>query len=348
MKQWDKVVITNDLGEKKDAISPVIISASRATDIPAFHSKWFLNRLEKGYLVWRNPFNPKQEIYVSFRDTRLIVFWTKNPLPILPELDRIDRLGLHYYFHFTVNDYDKEGFEPNVPPVGQRIETFKRLAGRIGKEKVIWRISPFIKAEKLSMDELLERAFKTGNELAGYTDKLAFGFSDVFKYRKVPSNLKKYSRYYSDSNIHLSEFTNDEKMYLVKELAKMADSWRKVNPSFEIGACSEEMDFTPYGILPNKCVDDDLMIRLFPDDEKLMRLIGYTPGLFTREDVRNDKEKRKLKDKNQRPVCNCIISKDIGAYTTCPHDCIYCYANSSKEKVRENIKNTGINRESLI
>ena len=45
----EKVTITIDNGEQVEASAPVIISASRSTDIPAFYAKWLFNRLAKGY-----------------------------------------------------------------------------------------------------------------------------------------------------------------------------------------------------------------------------------------------------------------------------------------------------------
>ena len=60
------------------ASCPVIVSASRSTDIPAFYADWFFHRLQVGYSVWTNPFS-KVRSYVSYKDTRFIIFWSKNP-----------------------------------------------------------------------------------------------------------------------------------------------------------------------------------------------------------------------------------------------------------------------------
>ena len=89
-KGWSKIDIRDDNGKPQIAISPVIISASRATDIPAFHCEWFLNRLRSGYVVWKNPFNQTKQ-YVSFEKTRVFVFWTKDPKDFLPVLDKIEK-----------------------------------------------------------------------------------------------------------------------------------------------------------------------------------------------------------------------------------------------------------------
>lgn len=130
----DKVIIVTDQGEKKEATTPVIISASRSTDIPAFYAKWFFNRLAKGYCVWYNPFN-QQPMYISFKNCKVVVFWTKNPEPIIPYLPELDKCGIHYYFQVTLNDYEQEGFEPNVPSIKSRINTFINLSNLLAKKK---------------------------------------------------------------------------------------------------------------------------------------------------------------------------------------------------------------------
>ena len=152
----DKVLIKINQGKQVAATAPVIISASRSTDIPAFYAKWFFYRLAKGYCVWYNPFN-QQPMYISFKNCKVVVFWTKNPEPIIPYLSELDKRGIHYYFQVTLNDYMQEGFEPNVPPVAKRIETFKKLSQMIGKEKVIWRFDPLIVTPQLTPRMLLTR-----------------------------------------------------------------------------------------------------------------------------------------------------------------------------------------------
>ena len=141
--------IKTDMGQFVEAIEPIIVSASRSTDIPAFYAKWFINRLCKGYCVWYNPFNQKP-MYVSFAKTKVVVFWTKNPAPIIPYLPELDRRGIHYYFQMTLNDYENENLEPNVPTLEKRIDTFKRLSDLIGKEQVIWRFDPLIVTKDLT------------------------------------------------------------------------------------------------------------------------------------------------------------------------------------------------------
>ena len=107
-------------GLKVKTLAPIIISASRSTDIPAFYTPWFINRLKMGYAVWYSPFT-KQAMNVSFKNTKVVVFWSKNPKPLIPYLKELDDKGIRYYFQFTLNDYEHEGFEPNVPRLNERI-----------------------------------------------------------------------------------------------------------------------------------------------------------------------------------------------------------------------------------
>ncbi len=117
MKWPETQIITED--GAVGAIAPTVISASRSTDIPAFYAPWFMARLRHGYVKWVNPFNRRAQ-YVSFEQTRAIVFWSKNPKPMLQHTDELDRRGLAYYFQFTLNDYEREGLEPGVPPLAVR------------------------------------------------------------------------------------------------------------------------------------------------------------------------------------------------------------------------------------
>ncbi len=315
----ERVSLCTDSGEVVKAMAPIIISASRSTDIPAFYADWFLERLKAGYSVWVNPFN--QERYrVSFADTRMIVFWSKNPRPMLERLDKVEKLGFkQYYFQFTLNDYVAEGLEPNVPPAAERIDTFKRLADRIGKERIIWRFDPLMLTEKISIEALLERVSNIGQQLKGYTEKLVFSFIDIAAYRKVQKNL---------AGLGVREFSPDDQIQFAQGLAEL-----NKDLGLELATCGELADLSTYGVKHNKCVDDELMMRLFHDDAGLMDFIGAEYDMFNGWQIRKSK-----KDKGQRKACGCIVSKDIGMYNTCPHLCKYCYANFSDELVLKNYR----------
>lgn len=337
--------IKTDDGLEVTAMAPVIISASRSTDIPAFYSKWFFERLKRGYVTWYNPFNQRPS-YVSFAKTRAIVFWTKNPKPIMPYLGELDKRGIHYYFQYTLNDYDKENFEPAVGSLQKRIETFRELSKMIGSEKVIWRFDPIIFTPELTPEVFAKKIKTVGEALKGYTDKLVFSFIDVKAYRKVRSNLIKESKYLASKydfqtieNVEANEQQIEEFCHL---LCQIRDQWRKEGWSIDLATCAEKVDLSKYSIAHNKCIDPELLAKLFSEDKALMDYL-YGPqepddfqlGMFP-------ESKQKVfvikKDAGQRKECGCVESKDIGSYNTCVHGCIYCYANVTKKLAQENLK----------
>lgn len=347
---FDKEIITTDSGERVEAIAPVIISASRSTDIPAFYSNWFFNRLDKGYCVWYNPFN-QQPMHISFKKCRVVVFWTKNPAPIIPFLPELDKRGIHYYFQVTLNDYKQEGFEPNVPSIEKRVETFKKLSNTIGKDKVVWRFDPLIITHQIGPSELLNRIRNVGYQLKGYTDKLVFSFVDVNAYRKVQNNLIKETRLFTKDDVDIAEANKPQIIEIVQGLQNLRDTWRRDGWPIEMATCAEDIDLESYGIEHNRCIDGELMKRLFADDEELVYylhtlkwperdLFGQLPPIPA--------IKKNVKDTGQRKTCGCMVSKDIGMYNTCRHFCVYCYANTSKELVIKNAQKHNDLCESII
>lgn len=346
----EKITITRDTGEAVEAVAPVIISASRSTDIPAFFARWFINRLAKGYCVWYNPFN-QQPMYISFENTKVVVFWTKNPEPLIKYLPELDARGIHYYFQYTLNDYEKEGFEPNVASLEQRIETFKKLSDLIGKEKVIWRFDPLILSDQLTPRKLLQKIFHIGNRIKGYTDKLVFSFVDVRAYRKVQNNMVKETSLYSKENVTSAEPDGALREELVSGLSKLREHWKSEGWEIELATCGEEVDLEKYNISHNRCIDGELMERIFPEDQELIYYLKTgklpEPDLFGVIPELPPKSKN-LKDKGQRKACGCMISKDIGMYNTCRHFCVYCYANTSRELVEKNKSKHNENSESII
>lgn len=323
---WNKAEIVNEQGEKVIAQTPVIISASRSTDIPTFYADWFVERWKAGYVKWNNPFNGSP-LYVSFKETRVVVFWTKNPKPMFKHLDFLDEYVKNFYFQFSLNDYDKEGYEGKVPRVESRINTFKELSNRIGKDRVVWRFDPLMLTKDIDVKELLKRLKNIGDQLHSYTSKLVFSFADISIYKKVESNLRK-------ENIEYIEFDQNTMIEFAQGLKKLNEKW-----NLELATCAEKFDLDQYGIKHNKCVDDDLMIKLFHHDKELMKFLGVEfvePTLF--ELTEGIEKTKNRKDKGQREACGCIMSKDIGEYNTCPHECVYCYANTSKEIAIQNYK----------
>ena len=250
---------------------------------------------------WRNPYSGKDS-YISFDKNRFIVFWSKNPEPIIPYLPLLKERNIGCYFQFTLNDYDAEGLEPNVPPLKQRLETFKQIVDILSKGSVVWRFDPLILTDKISAYDLLHKIENIANQLSGYVEKLVFSFADIATYKKVGRNL-------SAAGINYREWTEREMLDFAKRLSAL-------NLGLELATCAEKIDLTQFGINHNHCIDPDLICRLAPD------LQSEVSHLKT--------------DKGQRLLCGCISSKDIGAYNTCPHGCAYCYANTSPYSAQQN------------
>lgn len=305
-----KIEILNKHGQRVNAIAPYVISASRATDIPAFYSDEFFECLDKGYCVWKNPYNGKST-YVSFANFGFIVFWSKNPRPLLKYLPRLQERGIGFYIQFTLNDYVKEGLEPNVPNLSYRIKTFKSIVDTYGPRHVVWRFDPLILTDKIGIEELLEKVYNIGLQLKGYTEKLVFSFADISGYRRVGTNL-------SQAGVRYREWSEEEMHIFASRLSAINQS----DLHFQLATCAEPIEFSAYGIEHNRCIDPDLIASLSPDNPMLqMWLFGA------------------VKDKGQRKVCGCTLSKDIGTYNSCPHGCLYCYANTSAASAMRNYHN---------
>lgn len=342
MATWDKQKLPRENGELVEMQVPILVSASRSTDIPAFYADWFFHRLNvAGYSAWTNPFNGVRS-YVSYQNTRFIVFWSKNPRPLLDYLPILERREIGCYIQYSLNDYEVEGLEKSVPPLAQRIETFKQLVERLGKGHVIWRFDPLVLTDQISIDNLLAKIEKIGDQLLGYTEKLVFSFADIVSYRKVQSNLTK-------AHVNYIDWTEAQMREFAAKLQHLNQKW-----GYELTTCGEKIDLTEFGVKKNHCVDDDLIILLAHEDKALMNylnvkilpmpqanLFGEPEPLPTgaielpggRYAVHGDN-----RDKGQRLFCGCIKSKDIGEYNTCVHGCEYCYANASKELAIANFR----------
>lgn len=122
-----------------------------------------------GYVRWRNPFSG-HDSYVSFDNTRFIVFWSKNPAPLLSHLSRLKERGIGCYIQYTLNDYESEGLEPNVPTLTQRIDTFRRLVDALGIGAVVWRFDPLILTDRINIDALLQKIARIADALVGYIE----------------------------------------------------------------------------------------------------------------------------------------------------------------------------------
>ncbi|HXX55123.1 MAG TPA: DUF1848 domain-containing protein, partial [Methanoregula sp.] len=240
-----------------DAIAPVIVSASRETDIPAFYGDWFMARLRVGYVKWKSPWGGRP-LYVSFAKTRVFAFWTKDPAPFLQHLDALDRAGFGYYFLFTLNDYEAEGMEPGVPPLNERIDTFIRLSERIGKGRVVWRFDPLVLSDRITVGELLDRIGRIGDRIAPYCRRMVFSFVEIARYAKVSRNLQR------QGFAGVREFSDKEVREFCTGLAALNRRW-----GLAISACSDPRDLTEYGIGRGQCISYGLMTEEFAGDRAL-------------------------------------------------------------------------------
>ncbi len=288
----------------------MIISASRRTDIPAFYADWFMNRVRAGYFYRVNPFNSRQISGFSLKPEHVdaICFWTRNPRPLLPHLAELDERGLNYYFQFTLNAYDRT-FEPNLPPLDERIETMIELAGRIGPERVVWRYDPIILSNVTSAAWHLDQAIRIASRVKDATRRLVVSFCDF--YGKGEGRLGKSLQ---GTGIRLADITAPEQRAVLEEVAcgfgKIAVSHR-----LEIFSCSEAVDLAAFGIEHGACIDPNLI-----------RKLGGVAASGR-------------KDSNQRADCNCVESVDMGAYNSCRYRCAYCYANFNAGMIERNCRN---------
>jgi len=280
----------------------MILSASRRTDIPAFYTPWFMNRVNEGFLYVRNPFNAHQirKIPLNSSDVQAIVFWTRNPEPLIMHLQRLNDFGFKYYFQYTITGYPK-ALERAVPRPLSAIETFKKLSEAIGSGKVVWRYDPILISNLTDYDEHRRRFEKISEALSGFTKRIVVSFADFYK--KTETGLKCIPNFnYKDA---LDDLENTRKLALF--MANIAKTH-----GMSIQTCSEAQDFSPWGIPNGKCIDDELLQKEF----------GITIS--------------STKDSGQREECGCIKSIDIGQYNTCLHGCSYCYATYSTATVKNN------------
>ncbi len=271
----------------------MILSASRRTDIPAFYSEWFFNRIKEGYVYVRNPFNSNavSKIAISPRIIDCIVFWTKNPSQkFIANLDLLSEFM--YYFQFTISSYGTD-IEKNVPKKQAVIENFKRLSEKTGQERVIWRYDPIAMSNRYTVDYHVNNFGELAHRLNRYTKTCKISFIEFYK--KCERNLE---------NTTVREPDTFEKLKLAKMFRKIALEYNII-----IEACAMENTLDPLRVKHGKCIDNELI-----------------------EKITKGKIKAK-KDKNQRERCECIESIDIGAYNTCLYHCLYCYANFSRDRV---------------
>lgn len=268
-----------------------IISASRRTDIPAFHADWFMERIEEGFVTWRNPFGGK-EIVTSLapEDVAAIVFWSKDYTPLLPHLPGLYQRGYRFLFHFTITGLPSV-FEPAVPSAEVAIPVARSLAKQFGSETVLWRYDPVLISNLTPPDYHRARFAELAPQMAECSSRCYFSFPTF--YGKVS---RRFAKLEDETGIRCFDLPLGERIALADDLAEIAESC-KIRM---LTCCGDYLLSERIG--KAHCVDAELLSRLYPD------------RMFA------------LKQRGTRKECGCFESTDIGAYGTCEHGCVYCYA----------------------
>lgn len=273
----------------------MILNTGSRTDIPACYSDWFYNRIKEGYVLSRNPYYPTQIIKYLLNPevVDMLVFCTKNPLPMLDRLSLLSAFDMLWFV--TITPYGKE-IEPHVPPVEQVILSFQKLSGQVGKERMSWRYDPIFITDKYSVDHHIKQFQRMAESLSGYTEQCVVSFIDLYE-----KTLR---------NFHgIRSVTNKEQEKLIAAFSEIA---------------------TENGLQIHLCCENENLIRENVDADGCMSKAVIEKALGCRLHVPQKKAARK--------ECSCLLGADIGAYNTCGHGCLYCYANYDNETVIKNRK----------
>jgi len=276
---------------------PMIISASRRTDIPAHYTEWLLSRLSAGFCEVFHPYS-KQWLRVSLRpeDVYGIVFWTKDASPLITDLPDVRRVGYPFYIHFTITGLPPE-LEPNVPPTGVAVQQVKQIAARFGPDCVQWRFDPIVHTTEISPQNTIDRFTKLCQALEGATRRCFFSFMSPYRRQQ---------RAFAAAGVVHVEDSPEKRRELAMRLAEIAAEY-----GISMYACCSP-DLVVGHVQPACCVDPELLNL---QGANIQNAIPKAPS---------------------RKYCNCRQSVDIGAYDTCIGGCIYCYANQNKQQARKN------------
>jgi len=281
---------------------PEIVSASRRTDVPAFHSRWFLNRVREGWCHWVHPYTAAvRRVSLRPEDVPAIVFWTREPGPLLPHVPALRADGHALVFQFTVN-----GFGPPVeahnPPVERALGRFEELARLLGPDAVLWRYDPVVFSPRLTPSWHARQFGRLAARLRGLTRRCTFSFVDL--YGKTRRNL---ARVEEESGERFERPAADAQAELARELAAIASGH-----GMELLSCCDD-SLVGGGVGKSRCVDPAVVAAVRG---------GVPPD---------------APPSPTRPDCGCVRSVDVGTYDTCAFGCAYCYAVSGREAARRRL-----------
>lgn len=269
----------------------MIVSASYRTDIPAFYGDWFAARLAAGFALVANPYGgPAYRVPLAPNDVDGFVFWTRNARPFLPMLKRLAAADRPFVVQYTATGYPRP-LEERVPDAAEAIDTIRAIASRHGPKVAVWRYDPIL-ISTLTPPEFHVRQFgRLAAALEGAVDEAVVSFTSP--YRKTQRNLDAAARR------HGFAWRAPE----AGEAAELLDLLGQVaaRHGMRLTICSQP----ELGGAPARCIDA----------ARLSAVAGR--NVVARQ-------------KGNRPGCLCAESRDLGAYDSCPHGCVYCYAVASR------------------
>lgn len=278
----------------------MILNTGSRTDIPAYYSEWFYNRIREGYVLVRNPYFPTQvtRYLLDPEVVDIMVFCTKNPKPMLDKDALFRELTTVFdtFWFVTITPYGTD-IEPYVPPKEQVIQSFQALSALVGKQRVSWRYDPVFVTEEYSVKKHVSQFRAMAEALAGYTSQCVISFIDL--YEKTKKNFR-----------GIRSVTGEEQEQLTAAFAEIAGDT---------------------GLQIHLCCENERLARANVDADGCMSKTVLESALGCKLDVPQEKAARK--------ECACLLGADIGAYNTCGHGCLYCYANYDMTTVTANRKN---------
>ena len=286
----------------------MIISASYKTDIPTFYGEWFMNRLAAGYCKMVNPYGG-QVYTVDLRPESVtgFVFWTKNIGPFLKYLPEIREQGYPFMVQHSINGYPRE-LEFRVINYVHTCEAMQQLARAYGPDVAVWRYDPIVFTSLTTLDWHRHNFATLAQALAGATNEVVISFAQVYK--KTRRNMDWAAREFAFSWAEHEATMQEHGRALAIEFAHIA-----AEHGMLLKVCSQAAFLLPGVVVEARCVDA----------ERLERIAGISL-------------QGKIKLQGNRKECGCFASRDIGAYDTCPHGCVYCYAVQQRDTALRRFK----------
>ena len=280
----------------------MIVSASYRTDIPAFYGQWFLERLRAGETWVRNPYGGKaNRVSLKPEDVDGFVFWTRNTAPFGQGLAAVEALGLPYIVQYTVTGYPR-ALEAGVASVDHAAAQIAALSGRCGGAAVVWRYDPILFTSLTPPDWHRRNFSALARALSPFVDEVTVSFAHM--YRKTVRNLRNAA---AADGFTWCDPEEGERRAFLADLASIA-----ADKGLRLTVCSQPA-LEQEGIGGAACIDS----------ERLSRVAGRS--IIARQ-------------KGNRPGCLCAESRDIGAYDSCAHGCVYCYAVGDHSKARDAVR----------